>query len=68
MTGEYKHSEQLIPDHKYQKRYKISYWGYLNSKSKERLRAYKIIYAENPEDAKNRANLYKPLIYDITEL
>ena len=68
MTKEYKHSEQLEPDYKGQRRFKISYWGYVNDKSKQRLRAYKILYAENPMDARERSNLYKPLIYDITEI
>lgn len=60
--------EQNEPDHKYQKRYKICYMGYVNSKSQKRVRAYKIIYAENKEDALERANLYKPIIYDVIEL
>ena len=68
MNKEYKHSEQTEPDYEGQKRYKISYWGYINDKSKKRLRAYKIIYAADPGDAKRRANLYKPLIYDISEI
>ena len=68
MSKEYKHSEQNAPDHSGQRRYKISYWAYQNSNKNDRLRAYKIIYAENEEDAKERADLYKPLIYDISEL
>lgn len=68
ISKEYKHSEQLEPDHKGQRRFKISYWAYENEKSKTRLRAYKIIYAEDPGNAKERANIYTPLIYDITEI
>ena len=68
MSKEYKHSEQNAPDHSGQKRFKISYWAYENALSKKRLRAYKIIYAENEEDAKERADVYKPLIYDISEI
>lgn len=68
MSKEYKHSEQKEPTGPGQKRYKISYWGYINSKSNERLRAYKIVYAADPGEAKRKADLYKPLIYDISEL
>ncbi len=68
MSKEYKHSEQKEPDHLGQKRFKICYMGFVNSKNKTRVRAYKIIYAENVEDAKERANLYKPIIYDVIEL
>ncbi len=68
MSKEYKHSEQNAPDHSGQKRFKICYMGYFNSKSQKRVRAYKIIYAENKEDALERADLYKPIIYDIIEL
>jgi hypothetical protein len=66
--GEYKHSEKLEPDNKYQKRFKICYMGYVNSKSQKRVRAYKIIYAENKQDAIERSDLYKPIIYDVIEL
>lgn len=69
MSKEYKHSEQLEPDHKYQKRFKISYNGYVDQEKRyKRVRAYKILYAENEQDALDRANLYKPIIYDITEI
>ncbi len=68
MSKEYKHSEQTQSNHKDEKRFKISYWGYINTKSTQRLRAYKIIYAENEEDARNKADIYQPLIYDITEI
>ncbi len=68
MSKEYKHSEQNAPEHSGQKRFKICYMGYINSKSQKRVRAYKIIYAENKEDALERADLYKPIIYDIIEL
>ena len=68
MSKEYKHSEQKEPTGPGQKRFKISYWAYENALSKKRLRAYKIIYAENEKDAKERADLYKPLIYDISEI
>lgn len=68
MSKEYKHSEQKEPNHSGQKRFKICYMGYENSKSQKRIRAYKIIYAENKDDALERADLYKPIIYDIIEL
>ena len=69
MSKEYKHSEQLKPDHKGQKRFKISYEGYVNKEKRyKKVRAYKILYADDPEDALKRADLYKPIIYDITEI
>ena len=65
MNKEYKHSEQGEPNAPGQKRYKISYFAYMNNKP---IRAYKILFADNADHAKRKADLYKPLIYDVTEL
>ena len=65
MSKEYKHSEQTEPNGPGQKRYKISYFAFQNGKP---IRAYKILFAYDQQDAKKRADLYKPLIYDVTEI
>ena len=60
-----KHSEELDPQDPQRKKYKISYFAY---DKRGPIRAYKILFAYDREDAKKRADLYEPLIYDITEI
>lgn len=63
--SEWKHSEQKEPEHKDQKRFKISYFVYIKN---QRTRAYKIVFAYSIENARQKADVYEPLIYDITEI
>ena len=59
------HNEELDPQDPQRKKYRISYFAY---SGQIRMRAYKTVFAKDPEDAKKRAKLNATLIYDITEI
>lgn len=51
------------------KKFKISYFAYTGENGKQtRVRAYIILNATSPEDAKKRADLKDVAIYEIAEL
>lgn len=66
--NDYKHSEQKEPTGPNQKKYKISYFAYDTSQSPKHIRAYKIIYADNVEHAKQKMDIWPPLVYNISEI
>lgn len=64
---DFKHSEQKEPTGPNQKRFKISYFAQ-DTPTGPKIRAYKIIFADNLEHAKQKMDIWPPLVYDVSEI